>query len=126
VSLHVPHQYRNRTHPRMGTGDLAGNNGLFEVPYRAGVTLVVIASDGLDLAPPAQWEHVSVRAMDADGSRVPTWDEMCHVKALFWDAEDCAVQLHPPRSRYVNRHPHVLHLWRSLNTRQPLPPLELV
>ena len=116
-----------RAHPQLGSSDADGNNGAFEIDDFGGdVSLFVIASDGLALDAPHQWEHVSVHARESGAVRLPTWDEMCAVKALFWDAEDCVVQFHPPRSQYVNRHPHVLHLWRSLNYRQPLPPKELV
>ena len=54
--------------------------------------LRIIASDGFG------WEHVSVSRRD----RCPTWEEMCQIKALFWDEDDCVIQYHPPRSEYVN------------------------
>lgn len=66
------------------------------------------------------WEHVSV----STERRIPNWTEMCFVKNLFWDEEDCVVQFHPPASRYVNRHPYCLHLWRHASF--PLPPMYLV
>jgi hypothetical protein len=37
---------------------------------------------------------------------------MCWVKWSFFDDEECVVQFHPPQSKYVNRHPFVLHLWK--------------
>ena len=40
------------------------------------------------------WEHVSVSYKN----RVPTWDEMCKVKDMFWNDEECVVQYHPPKS----------------------------
>ena len=55
------------------------------------------------------WEHVSV---SADG-RCPTWDEMCWVKDLFWTEDECTMQLHPPKSDYVNCHPHCLHIMEA-------------
>lgn len=125
MAFHVPHRHRIRTHPKLGSDDSFGNNGAFEIPH-AGVVLFVIASDGADLEAPNQWEHVSVHAREGDRQRTPTWDEMCAIKALFWDAEDCVIQFHPPRSQYVNRHQHCLHLWRSLNYRQAMPPKVLV
>ena len=63
------------------------------------------------------WEHVSVSLDD----RCPEWDEMCFVKELFWEDEECVMQLHPPKSDYVNRHPYVLHLWRPLDGKIPRP-----
>lgn len=63
------------------------------------------------------WEHVSV---SKDGA-TPFWSEMCFVKDLFWQHEECVMQLHPPKSEYVNIHPYVLHLWRPLNENIPRP-----
>jgi hypothetical protein len=55
-------------------------------------------------------------------NRTPTWGEMDQVVQLFWDAEDAVMQLHPPRSTWVNHHPHCLHLWRPTEAAIPLPP----
>jgi len=68
------------------------------------------------------WEHVSVSCED----RTPTWDEMCMVKDAFWSEEEAVVQMHPPRSQYVNLHPYCLHLWRDTLHRHRLPPVECV
>jgi hypothetical protein len=83
------------------------------------VDLIIIATTGCDEIP---WEHVSLRARDYKGERVPTWSEMCRVKDLFWEAEECVVQYHPPKSDYINNHPFVLHLWKPLNVEMPRPP----
>ena len=37
----------------------------------------------------------------------PTWEEMCFIKNIFWEEEESAMQLHPPKSDYVNNHPSV-------------------
>jgi hypothetical protein len=99
------------------------NNGAFFIPCR-GSTLRVIASDGLcnDLTPEekeryAGWEHVSVSLPN----RTPTWEEMCYVKNLFWDEEDCVIQYHPPKEVYVTCHPFCLHLWRWRHGVFPMP-----
>jgi len=55
-------------------------------------------------------------------NRCPRWDEMCFVKDLFWDAEETVMQLHPPKSMWINNHPFCLHLFRPLNETIPLPP----
>ena len=100
------------------TSDDVGNNGMFLVPIvpgqpiAPGMTFTVIASDG------GGWEHVSVSLHD----RTPTWEEMCRIKELFWGDEDRVVQFHPPRSEYVNNHPHCLHLWRPTGVTMPFPP----
>lgn len=54
--------------------------------------------------------------------RTPTWSEMSFVKDVFWGEEDMVMQLHPPKSEYVNNHPHVLHLWRPTEQIIPIPP----
>lgn len=87
-------------------------NGAFQ--FRDGLTVLVGTGDG--------WEHVSVSRK----SKVPSWEDMQRIKDLFWDEEDCVMQLHPPKSEYVNCHPNVLHLWRPLTARIPQPPYWMV
>jgi len=67
------------------------------------------------------WEHVSVSVNIAKKKRTPTWEEMAYIKRMFWDAEDCVMQLHPPERDYVNHHEHCLHLWRPLEKEIPQP-----
>lgn len=57
------------------------------------------------------WEHVSI---ELRSRRLPTWEEMCYIKSLFWDDEEEVVQIHPRKSNYVN-HTEALHLWRPIN-----------
>lgn len=71
----------------------------------------MIGSDGLG------WEHVSVSLK----KNMPAWEEMCFVKDLFWDPEDCVVQFHPPKSNYVNNVKNCLHLWRQIGKEFPMP-----
>jgi hypothetical protein len=101
-----------------------GNNGLFLVPstFIKGHRLRIIASDADGAAERGmpRWEHVSISVHNVE--RMPHWDEMCQVKAMFWEEEDCVVQFHPPRSEYVNQHPRVLHLWRPLDYQLVTPP----
>lgn len=68
------------------------------------------------------WDHVSVSLKD----RTPTWEEMCWVKGLFFDEEECVVQYHPPKSKYVNQNATVLHMWKPLEAVFPMPPLVCV
>ena len=79
--------------------------GYFVVLYKNN-RLRVIASNDLG------WEHVSVSLQD----RCPTWEDMSYVKKLFWSDDDLVVQMHVPKSDYVNCHPHCLHLWRKEGT----------
>ena len=112
--LHVPNKCRVRKGP-MGSDDSNGNNGAFMVPHpnrASSLDFSVICSDGMG------WEHVSISLR----SRTPTWAECCFIKGLFWDDEDLVVQLHPPRSQWINNHNHCLHLWRSVTHTFPVPP----
>jgi hypothetical protein len=83
---------------------------------------MIIASDGDVPGELGGWEHVSV----STDRRIPNWIEMSFVKNLFWAAEECVVQYHPPQSEYVNNHPRVLHLWRWTKGDFPMPPNILV
>lgn len=108
MSFHVPEKNREKN-GLLGSDETYGNNGLFWISTkkpRAGLTaspLKVIASDG------AGWEHVSVSLPN----RCPEWGEMCRIKRIFWDEEDAVIQIHPPKSEYVDNHPYCLHLWRK-------------
>ncbi len=113
--FHVPHALRVRS-GRLASTDDFGNNGAFAVKLKHGQAVFVIASDGMG------WEHVSVSRRD----RCPTWDEMCQVKDLFWDEDDCVVQFHPARRDYVNFHATCLHLWRKIDGDITTPPSILV
>lgn len=116
MTFHVPNMMRIRD-GQLGSTNAIGNNGAFLVKLKNGQHFIVIASDGMG------WEHVSVSRKD----RCPTWEEMCQIKAIFWDDEDCAVQYHPPKSEYVNNHPYCLHLWRPTGSQQiPMPPSYMV
>jgi len=118
--FHVPEEYRIKTGRLASTSEFE-NNGAFELPpIRGGRKLFCIASDGMG------WEHVSIHVLDGKRMHTPTWSEMCHVKDLFWDAEDMVIQYHPRKSQYVNNHPNTLHLWRPTQDLIPNPPSILV
>jgi len=89
--------------------------GAFRIPFQ-GRELYVIASHG------GAWSHVSVSLEN----RCPNWKEMCFIKDLFFDAEECVIQYHPPKSQYINDHSFVLHLWRPHHEIIPMPPLIFV
>ncbi len=71
--------------------------------------LVVILSCGLELDS-REWLHLSVSHAD----RIPTWGEMKLAKELFLGDRE-AYQVMPPKARYVNIHPHVLHMFALLD-----------
>jgi hypothetical protein len=114
MSFHVPEKFRIIFGPlKSGTND--GNNGAFTWRTLKG-QIRCIASDQ------EGWEHVSVSLEN----RCPTWAEMCLIKNLFWDEEDCVVQFHPPKSMYVNNHKYCLHLFRPIGQHIPRPPSWMV
>lgn len=107
-------EYRVRIGP-MGSYDKMGNKGLFFIPFRQKhktIILKVIVSDE------AGWDHISVSTI----KRVPTWDEMCFIKNLFFDEEETVIQYHPKKSEYVNTCKNCLHLWRKQGVEYELPP----
>lgn len=129
MAFKVPEQFRSSV--GIGVFGRPGEpHGAFvcESPDKGRVTktmLTIIASAG-DPSIGVEWEHVSAKASKNIGGKVkymiPTWDEMCYVKSLFWDPEDCVMQLHPPESEYVNYNEAVLHLWRPIGVEIPQPP----
>ena len=119
--FHVPENLRSKEkHPLYPTSG-EGNNGIFKVPlgkkHNNPLVARCIASDG------EGWEHVSV---SLNRKRCPTWDEMCMLKILFWDEDDCVIQYHPPGPVYVNDHEFVLHMWRPTDQEIPMPPSWMV
>lgn len=70
------------------------------------------------------WEHVSVAPYKH--RIIPSWDDMCLVKDIFFNEDECVVQFHPPKSEYVNNMPNCLHLWKSLEEEMPMPPSIMV
>lgn len=113
------------------TTDEDGMNGCFAIPLdkeKRNIALCIVSDgrmareEGIDIP----WEHVSVHIGEKRNGkredRVPDWNEMCTIKDLFFEAEECVVQFHPKRSEYVNTHPCVLHLWRLKGAEFPTPP----
>ena len=94
-------------------------------PTTGGLLKVIAAcGDNKDSVFPggSRWDHVSVSLKD----RTPTWEEMCWVKGLFFDPEECVVEYHPPASKYINVTATVLHMWRPLDCEIPMPPVSCV
>lgn len=68
------------------------------------------------------WDHVSVSYR----KRVPTWEEMCKIKDIFFEEEETVVQFHPKKSEYKNLCETCLHLWRKQGAEYELPPRSFV
>lgn len=119
MAFRMPEQYRVRD-GKYASDERDGNNGAFRIPLtdHHGIKryYTVIASDG------AGWEHVSVSLPN----RTPSWEAMEAMRVLFWGTESTVMQLHVPRSAWVNTHSYTLHLWRPVDAEIPLPPSTLV
>lgn len=119
-------QHRVRYGP-YGSLPSDGMNGMFEFALEGEARRIrCLASDGSGLeGTPLEgnprWEHVSV-SFGPNAKSSPSWELMCRIKALFWNPEDVVVQFHPAEKDYVNFHQHCLHLWRSVDEKQPIPP----
>jgi len=109
-------------HPELGTSDYGANWGFFVIPKPGGVLRVISSGDTTDNPYAQGWEHVSVSL----ATRIPTWDEMCLVKELFWRDDETVLQFHPKKAEYVNFDPHVLHLWKRDGVDAELPPMQLI
>lgn len=64
-----------------------------------------------------RWLHLSC----SHARRLPKWRELVEVKELFLGVERYAYQVVPARSRYVNIHPNVLHLFAVVGGAESLP-----
>lgn len=106
---------RNLLIRRVGDDNASGAGEL----YRAGKPFAsVIWSTG------GGWDHVSIAPYKR--SYTPSWDDMCQLKDMFFYEEEAVMQLHPPKSEYVNNVPNCLHLWRPTTEALPLPPSIMV
>lgn len=94
--------------------------GAFRIPV-GDAWFYVIASSGYPEVG-IEWEHVSV----SHERFTPKWEHMDAIKRLFWHDDEAVMQLHPPRSQWVNNHSRCLHLWRPNRENIPLPPARAV
>lgn len=84
-----------------------GADGLCGWIYqRRGNRMFFIASWGMG------WEHVSI----SHGNRLPSWDEMCLARSIFWHDNECVVQYMQERKG------NIMHLWRPVGSDIPVPP----
>lgn len=99
----------------VGVTGIDGFNGMIQMPLWRGS---IIASTG------AGWEHVSVSPEKM--RTVPSWDDMCMIKDIFFKDDEAVIQIHPPKAEYINNVPNCLHLWRCTYKEMVLPPSILV
>lgn len=100
-----------RNDKRFQSHTAAGDGGDGWVAIRGNVFSVRYSNGG-------GWDHVSV----SHRTRCPSWNEMCIIKDIFFDEEECCVEYHPSKSNYVNIHPNCLHIWKPQNRSIPVPP----
>ena len=81
-----------------------------------GKTFFVIYSNG------GGWDHVSA----SSNNWCPTWEEMCFIKNVFFDEDECCIEYHPAKKDYVNNHPYCLHIWKPQTQDIPIPPIIMV
>ena len=67
--------------------------------------------EGRELHAGEVWHHVSM----SQAARVPTWEEFAEAKRDFIGEHVEAYLVHPPRERYVNFNPRVLHWYANMD-----------
>jgi len=70
------------------------------------------------------WEHVSISPYKKN--YLPSWEDMCVLKDLFFRDDEVVVQYHPAKTEYVNNMKNCLHLWRPTRETMPTPPSTMV
>jgi len=78
-----------------------------------GLTVIVSVAQEADNR---AWLHVSCSRPD----RLPSYDDLCLVKAEFVGADRKAIQVFPAQAEHVNIHLYCLHLFSCLDE-DPLP-----
>ena len=70
------------------------------------------------------WNHISI----APSNRriMPSYEDLCLVKDMFWNEEESVIHVFPPKSQYVNNLSNCLHLWECYYTEMVLPPSFMV
>ena len=95
-----------------------GNDGFRGYMTVDGINMTFVASWDCG------WDHVSVAPLKSN--KMPTWDQMCKVKEIFFRDDEAVIQIHPPKDQYVNNKSNCLHLWRSNDKKMLLPPSFMV
>ena len=85
-----------------------GGNGVIHIGNWEGS---VIWSNG------GGWDHVSVSPFKR--RIVPSWDDMCRIKEIFFRDDEAVIEIHPPKDEYVNQVENCLHLWRTDDMKLP-------
>lgn len=89
---------------------LDGGRGIIHMPRWVGS--VVWSNSG-------GWDHVSIAP--AKRNIMPSWDDMCLLKNLFFNEDEVVIQYHPAKKDYVNNLSNCLHLWKPTEETLPVP-----
>ena len=120
--------FRMKDGPLMST-EIQGLMGAFRIPTTDPKRQLIAISSGVDEL--TGWEHVSAHTIEKVTAKrrktvTPTWAEMCLVKSIFWEPQECVIQFHPSKSEYINCHENTLHLWKAIDKDFPIPNKALV
>lgn len=99
----------------VGNIGIDGGQGEIHFPHWTGS---VIWSNG------GGWDHVSVAPYRRN--ILPSWEDMCRLKDMFFYDDEAVVQYHPAKSEYVNNLSNCLHIWKPQNETLPVPPSSMV
>ena len=102
-----------KSNPRVTVSEkgLDGFRGTISMPTWIG-SLICTSGGG--------WEHVSVSPFKKNV--MPSWNDMCMLKDIFWNDTEAVIQIHPSKDEYVNNLDNCLHLWRCYYKEMVLPP----
>ena len=79
--------------------------------HQSGLAVIVSIDQS---ASSSEWLHVSCSRR----GRLPSWEDLKMVKAVFVGPDKEAFQVLPPDAEYINDHPFTLHLWHCLDGRR--------
>jgi hypothetical protein len=77
--------------------------------YKSGMKIIETTSPVPDSD--QEWHHLSM----SYPTKLPTYDEMKLMKAIFVGDAYTSMQFFPSKSRHVNIHDYCLHLWTPLD-----------
>lgn len=90
------------------------SDGALKIPAQAmwiDPVLLLAVMEGRELHEGKVWHHISVSHRD----RQPSWNEMSMVKGHFMGDHVEAYMIHPPKERFININPKVLHWFACLD-----------
>lgn len=113
-------------HTKPGAALSSNEGDRFGVFYiqNAASSFIILFDSGEDHGgnPGTGWERAEMRVAAHSGDRVPIYAEMDWLKGLFWDDDECAVQMHLPKHERRQAPPNTLYLWKEAGKEFPRPP----